>query len=217
MGKKGKGGGDGGGKGPKEAQPTEAESTLLLKIAALQEKLDAAQRAADTAVTGHGEVQAMLEKQKKDQADIVAYLNQKFDKKTDDYDELKSRYERLLREKDASEKKLGSELGDLKDELSKTQAKLADSEDENGRLKSDVREIGELRSTRDSDSATKTELTDELDIARHRLKERDQQLTVLAAVSDRICGEDGERGLAWEGDRRQRARRFFCFLDWARF
>ena len=145
MGKKGKGGGEGGGKAPKEAQPTEAESTLLLKIAALQEKLDAAQRAADTAVKGHAEVQDMLEKQKRDQADIVAYLNQKFDKKTEDYDELKSRYETLLQEKDASEKRLGSELGDLKEELSTAQARLADSEEENGRLKSDVREIGELR------------------------------------------------------------------------
>ena len=67
MGKKAKGGGG----GPKEALPTEAESTLLLKISALEEKLAEAQGMADAAVSKKEESVGALDKQRKDQKDIV--------------------------------------------------------------------------------------------------------------------------------------------------
>jgi len=192
MGKKAKGGDKG---GSKEPQPTEAEATLLLKIATLEERLAKVQHEADSAIVTHKASSGELNKQKKDQKDIVDYLSMQLQQKKDDYLALEERYAQLVQDKEDMEKKLNQMLEDLRHELKETQTKLADSEKQVAHLNDQVIEIGTLRANASSDSSTKTKLAEELELYKHRLQESQQHLTVLAVAEDRIVGEDGARAL----------------------
>lgn len=190
MGKKAKGGDKGG-----EVLPTEAESTLLLKIAALEEKLARIQHDADSAVGFAATSKDQLAKQKKDQKDIVDYLSMQLAQKKEDYAALEERYAQLVQAKEESEKRLNQMLEDLKAELKETQSKLAASEAQCAQLTAQVVEIGQLRAGAQGDAGAKATLTAELERYKAMLKQSEQHLTVLAVAEDRIIGENGARAL----------------------
>ena len=191
MGKKAKGGGG----GPKEALPTEAESTLLLKISALEEKLAEAQGMADAAVSKKEESVGALDKQRKDQKDIVDFLNLQLDKKKEEYADLERRFARLTQDKDAMEKRLKKEIGDLNAKIEAQDAQLKDRDAQIQQLNDQVIEIGQLRSGRDSDVSFKASLQEELEMVKYQLHESNLHLKVLAAADDRLVGDDGARAL----------------------
>jgi hypothetical protein len=196
MGKKAKGGdGGGGGKAPKEALPSEAEASLLLKVGDLEERLTKALQAADGAVVGHRVLSDELATQKREQKDIVDYLNHQLDKAKEDYKDLEARYAVLLQEKEEKERTLNTGLGNSTSRLKATEKSLADAEAEVKHLRDQVTEIGQLRNQREADVTEIDEMTTMLEQARHELREQDKHLKVLALAGERVVGEGGVRAV----------------------
>ena len=190
MGKKGKGA-----KGPTEAQPTEAESLLLLRIQLLEEKLSKAQLASDEAVIVRSEVNGKMTTEAQSHRDHVEYLNLQRENKEAELKALTDKYAQLVHEKEMSEKRLGKELGDMKAALDACEHKLAESDANVSRLNDQVVEIGTLRANATSDTGTLADLREELEMTKHQLFESQQHLQVLAMADDRIVGDDGTHAL----------------------